>query len=559
MLIKNYYRKIFLFLIIVFSFSLFEGCTFARVFTQRNATFITVQDSTTVAVEPTKIESWHKVNDHNIRLYHDREKISVHKKAIDTLTSSVIGYNIRQYKKGYLPSLTPISRTRFNGVKILDFAIPGLYFYALISMKVSSEDPSYYPLYYYASSLGVWFSFLPGPWATYKSTFRLPALVSVKYRENTENRICVKDVVIDSVNTFKPEEYKSFGTYQKHIQKIRDPHDKGLFNTDLDKDLVKDELNKKLRDWGYVDTSGLFSRVYSNSYIAKCEVQSHSTIYVGSYECVIVKCLWVLLNPEGNKELFRFTSQDTSMWAPNYSTSESAERECVVRSMNTFLKNADVTTLLKQNYVAPKTDKDTISKAISITLAATDTINNLQDALQAVVTIKQNHFFFSGCIISPDGYVVTNAHLLSDATNSDIYVHFSDGDSSIAKFVRINSVYDMVLYKIEKPGHYKCFLPDSSLNIKLGEEVYVIGTAEELNLKQTMTKGIVSGKRKINDRILIQTDASINRGSSGGALVNKNGHLMGIINSRLVGDAIQGIGFATPAYYINNALKLNAR
>src|ERR1700722_20134361 len=248
--VKNYHKKIFLFLVIVSSCSLFESCTVARLFTKRRVTFITAQDSTTVVVEPGKIEDWHKVNDHNFRLYHDRKKISVQKKAIDTLTSSIINYDVKQYKKGYLSSLTPITRTRFNGVKILDFAIPALYIYALVSLNVSSDDPAYYPLYYY--TVGWWFNFLPGPWATYKSKFRLPALVPIKYRENTENRIYVRDVIVDSVNTFKPEDYRSFGAFKRHMQKIRNPHDGGLYNTNLDKSLIKDDLNQNLREWGYV-------------------------------------------------------------------------------------------------------------------------------------------------------------------------------------------------------------------------------------------------------------------------------------------------------------------
>jgi len=553
--IKNYLEKIFLILACAYCISFFDGCTFARLFTKRPVTFITPLDSTTVLVEPGKAESWHKVNDHNYWLYDNRKKVSVHKKVTDVLTNSVLSYDIEQYKNGYFSSLTPITRTRFNGIKILDFAVPGLYLATLVSMNVNTDDPSYYPLYYY--TIGIWFNFLPGPWATYKSTFRLPQLVPIKYREKEENRMYIGDVIVDSVNSFKPTDYRSFGAYRRHEQRLKRRYDEAVYNTHLDNIMVKDSLNRALRKWGYIDTTGLFSRLYSNSCIAKCEVLGHSDIYVDDYDCIIVKCLWKLYNPEGNKELFEFTSQDTSRWTSG-SVEDSPGPEAVMRSMNEFLKTDEVIKLLKQNYTPTQPQKDSVSKTITtITLTAADTINTLQDALQAVVTIKQKNLFFSGCVISPDGYVVTNAHLIADAENSDLFVHFSNGDSSIAKFVRINSVYDLALYKIEKQGHYKCFQPDTSRNIKLGEEVYAIGTAEELNLKQTMTKGIVSGKRKIKDKQLIQTDASINRGTSGGALVNKNGHFIGIINTRLVGNDVQGIGFAVPAYYINDALQLN--
>lgn len=553
---KLHYKS--LLFIILFSASVFlSSCTVGNLFHTRYVTFYTKTDSTTVYIQPDDDFDVNKhLNKNNHRLYSDRIKVSVRNRVRDTLTNHITNYNIYQNKAGFLPTLTPIRRTRFNGLKILDYALPGMYLFMLTQMKVNSNDPSYYPLYYYAV-LGIWTNLLPGPWSTYQKKFILPALAPIKYRESDENRVYIKSITVDSVNPFQPIEYKTFASYKNHTQEYhgRSYH---VYNGDIAKDQAKDSLNHDLRKWGYIDTTSFFSRLYSGACILKCEVQGHGDIYVSKFDMVHIKCLWKLYTPEGDKELYECSVEDTSTWA-SYRTD--VNTDALVRTLNAFLKKPDVIRLLKEKYTEPAEPVKTIDttagtvKINTFTPLASDSVKNLQDALEAVVTIKQKDAFFSGCIISPDGYVLTNAHLLNtDVDNADIYVHFANGDSAVATFIKVNSIYDMALYKINKPGHYRSFAPDTSHAIKLGDDIYAIGTAQELNLKQTITKGIVSAKRKIKDKTLIQFDASINRGSSGGALVNKDGKLIGIINTRLIGDNIQGIGFAIPAYYIKEGL-----
>jgi len=550
-------KKLFFLFIILYAMLLSESCTIGMMFNTRRVTFNTVLDSTIIGIIPGEIGNIKKRNAHNSSLYADQTRMSVHKKSIDTLTTNIRNYTIVQNKKGYLPSSTPIKRTRFNGLKIIDFAIPAAYIMALTNMKVSPDDPSFYPITIYYPIFGLWANLLPGPWVTYKGKFMLPALIPIKYREDGENRVYIKSLTVDSVNSLVPQEYSNLSSFKRHEPKYR-PKNYHLGNTSVAKSDIKDSLNHLLKKWGYIDTTSFFVRLYSGSYLATCEVKSHADIYIGRSDCVIMNCMWSLYTPEGDKKLVEYSTCDTSSWFSAYGAE--ATTDVMVRSLNNFLKNQDAVRLLKEKYVPPTTPVKIIDTTVVTSIikpTAADSVKSLSEALEAVVTIKQKDVFFSGCIISSDGYVLTNAHLLNtDVDNADVYVHFSDGDSATAKFVKINSVYDMALYKINKGGRYKSFSPDTSRALRLGDEIYAIGTAQDLDLRQTMTKGIVSAKRKIKDKTLIQFDASINRGSSGGALVTKNGHLIGIINTRLVGDNIQGIGFAIPAYYINEALGL---
>jgi serine protease Do len=100
------------------------------------------------------------------------------------------------------------------------------------------------------------------------------------------------------------------------------------------------------------------------------------------------------------------------------------------------------------------------------------------------------------------------------------------------------------------------FAIDLSEGIPVGDEVYAIGTPFDVELGATLTKGIISGRRKDGNRTLIQSDVSISPGNSGGALVDAQGTLIGIVNQKIFGMGVEGIGFAIPAHYLEDALGL---
>jgi len=158
--------------------------------------------------------------------------------------------------------------------------------------------------------------------------------------------------------------------------------------------------------------------------------------------------------------------------------------------------------------------------------------------------------FGSGVIISKDGYIVTNNHVIDKAT--EIEVTLNDNSKYNAKLVGTDPDTDIALLKIE--GADFQYIPfGNSDNLKVGEWVLAVGNP--FNLTSTVTAGIVSAKGRGNIgsvktgdiQSFIQTDAAINRGNSGGALVNTNGELIGI-NTAIysqTGD-FAGYGFAVP-------------
>jgi serine protease Do len=167
---------------------------------------------------------------------------------------------------------------------------------------------------------------------------------------------------------------------------------------------------------------------------------------------------------------------------------------------------------------------------------------------------RQERSLGSGVIISPDGYIVTNNHVVDDA--SDIKVSLSDKREFTARVVGTDSKTDLAVLKIEQTGLPALSLAADSSRVQVGDIVLAIGNP--FGVGQTVTMGIVSatgrGGLGIEDyEDFIQTDAAINPGNSGGALVNAEGRLIGIstaILSRSGGN--QGIGFAIPVNMARN-------
>lgn len=153
----------------------------------------------------------------------------------------------------------------------------------------------------------------------------------------------------------------------------------------------------------------------------------------------------------------------------------------------------------------------------------------------------------SGVIITSDGYIATNNHVVEGA--SKITVTTADSKSYTAKLVGRDEQTDIAVLKVEATGLKNATLGTSS-SLEVGDEVVAIGNPLG-ELSGTVTNGIVSAlNREVtieNETMsLIQTNASINAGNSGGGLFDKNGLLVGVVNAKASGENVEGLGFAIP-------------
>jgi S1-C subfamily serine protease len=153
----------------------------------------------------------------------------------------------------------------------------------------------------------------------------------------------------------------------------------------------------------------------------------------------------------------------------------------------------------------------------------------------------------TGIVISPDGYILTNAHVVSGATTVTVTTA-SSAKALSATVIGADTAHDVALIKVDNPaGALPAADLGRSADVKVGDDVVAIGNALGLRGDPTVTRGIVSALNRTVDNLtgMIQTDAAINPGNSGGPLVNSTGQVIGI-NTAVAADGAQNIGFAIP-------------
>lgn len=154
----------------------------------------------------------------------------------------------------------------------------------------------------------------------------------------------------------------------------------------------------------------------------------------------------------------------------------------------------------------------------------------------------------SGVILSEDGYIVTNHHVIDGANT--IKVRLSNGQAYTAVLTGTDEKTDLAVLKINVSGLPAAKLADSS-TVRVGDFVIAIGNPLG-ELGGTVTEGIISAKdREVTidgeTMTLLQTSAAVNPGNSGGGLFNLDGELVGVVNAKSSGDDIEGLAFAIPA------------
>ncbi|MEA4955306.1 MAG: trypsin-like peptidase domain-containing protein [Pseudoflavonifractor sp.] len=165
-------------------------------------------------------------------------------------------------------------------------------------------------------------------------------------------------------------------------------------------------------------------------------------------------------------------------------------------------------------------------------------------------TLRNGQSLGTGVILSADGYLITNAHVIEGGLRVDVTL--SDNSIQQALLVGYDSQTDLAVLKIDGRGLPTARFGDSTA-LQVGDGVYAIGNPLGEELRGTMTEGIVSAiDRTVTvggwDMTLVQTTAALNSGNSGGALINQYGQVVGITNMKMMSDydTIEGLGFAIP-------------
>ncbi len=233
----------------------------------------------------------------------------------------------------------------------------------------------------------------------------------------------------------------------------------------------------------------------------------------------------------------------------NFSSSTSSNTNSSGYVSQTSLSNYSDTSVYAANKILPSIVGIKVEYMVNTPLSL---FSNKQQSTTATAS-------GSGIIISDDGYILTNNHIVSTTSEESYYevseatkvtvTLFNDETEYEAKIIGKDEQTDLAVIKIDKTGLSKAEFADSD-SIKVGEFAMAVGNP--LGMQSSITCGVISAvNREVTDSdgkkfTLIQTDAAINSGNSGGALVNSEGKVIGINTLKLSGTGIEGMGFAIP-------------
>ena len=348
----------------------------------------------------------------------------------------------------------------------------------------------------------------------------------------------------------------------------------------FNEEMYKSELYNNLLDTKYIDTSNNVLNDRNKTLIIEASINKITIFYIkakwSTYYKTKLNTTWYiknlynetldsveLINYSGNYFYgFRWGYVQPEYDYKNTLSVESSISDAMTYSFIELSKNKFFTNQIKLN-------KDfTIKENILQISKGTDDnkIVNKKDAFKATVIVKakennKNVGHGSGFAISKDGYVLTNYHVIAGKTankQNEISVITATGQELPAKIVRFNKFRDVALLKIDYTFE-KVFELENNNKAEVLMDVLTIGAPKSIELGQSVTTGIISNIRNENENKYLQLGMSINGGNSGGPIFDEQGNLHGIVVSKLVGYATEGVAFAIPSYMVAEYLNLEVK
>lgn len=345
-----------------------------------------------------------------------------------------------------------------------------------------------------------------------------------------------------------------------------------IFYKDIEKQLIKTKfIDTLISKSVFMDNTNInqleckISNILFNNYSYKYKtfISGRVVTYINSR----IATNWVLKDNYGDTLFSKYIiSNSGDYYTHHIDTSIS---DALIQSFTSFMNDSTVDSLMKRSGkykikdnnipITNTLNSDSISqiqKEQQIFVSKNfKQPTSLEDAMLASFTIKSNDGHGSGFLISEDGYLITNHHVI--VGNKKFTAIDYNGKEFELEVIRSNKDLDLALCKIKGNFEFAFTIPDVK-NFSIGIDVYAIGTPRSVQLGQSITRGILSGYRTNpnNSSKIIQTDAKINGGNSGGALINTDGNLLGVVDYKLMGLGVEGLSFGICATEIKKALNI---
>lgn len=394
----------------------------------------------------------------------------------------------------------------------------------------------------------------------YDKVIQVPEkLVKVPKKSEQFKEIRLNQVKVD-LDDAKFTYYNTYKKYLKNVKGKRDESDEGS-EIKLENTVFTDFLNQTLKEEGYIDTSRkVLKNSYSNNLLINATIDDYESFNVGTYSTgvsrVELSIKWEVLDYY-EKVIYTYTKKDVKSGEFSFN-SKDKYKEANLSAINDALEAGLIDLMAQDKVQELLTDHSEEAKEEAFDVIklkdASKYVSSINEAIKSSVTITNKDGHGSGFIISSDGYILTNYHVIAGA--EDLKVVLNNEKEYDLEVIRISKIHDMALVKIDVNGMIP-FKLDYESEISIGSDIYAVGTPKGQDLAQTVSKGIISGVRKSdNGSNLIQTDASINSGNSGGAIITKDGKVLGIVSSKYFGFGVEGVAFGIPSSYIKDKLKL---
>jgi S1-C subfamily serine protease len=237
-----------------------------------------------------------------------------------------------------------------------------------------------------------------------------------------------------------------------------------------------------------------------------------------------------------------------------------ASYEAIRASFQTFLQEPKFQRLIQ----SPTATQATVSSrsepyeiaAIASSAHILPTEQLVGQVVPSIVQIRTPAGRGTGFLLNAPGLILTNQHVVGSALS--VKVDLYDGSTHTGRVLRRDANTDAALVRLEGDIPEVAGLPLCYTNaIRVGEPVVAIGNP--LSLSNTVTRGIVSGFRRNQSRQMIQMDAAVNPGNSGGPLFNQHGAVIGIVTQKITTEGVEGLGFALPISEVLQKLNVTVK
>ena len=334
---------------------------------------------------------------------------------------------------------------------------------------------------------------------------------------------------------------------------------------EMDNSVFTQAINQVLKDYGYIDTTHTIFKDKTNTLRVSADVEQvifeevrGNSVWFGQpvpgrfFLTANVVVNWKIHDIYDQLKFEKKVSASSGQFSEDFYSRDQVMfkslEDAVSHSFFLFLREPGLEAYKEKDaYKIPQYETNFLSRPKR-------SLSTLSDAQAATVTVITDEGHGSGCAIGSDGIVLTNYHVVAGSESIQLKTH--DGEEMEAKLIRKNEFSDLALLEVDRDFKHSYILPEKKA-YDVGQEVYAVGTPTSPELGQTLNKGIISGVRKQDHITWIQTDVSVNPGSSGGALVNKEGELIGLVNSKVMGLGIEGLSFCIPAEKIRKLISVD--